>query len=243
MGKLTVKKHLGRRQRVAVSGRLLVCAPLTTRFPPLTRKRAMTATRRGPALPTGGYPVVDHDLSSSGMPRPESHSSHSADFRECEPGQKYVTVLKASIFRISRRKYPRCATGFRGSGGDGGGRAGRSGPVRPASPEAARRAEDRWPGRPMSPGADAGPWPRRQKTHLRILFLSSGTELSADRSVFTPTAWRPILGGGVQSHMGYHGNRGQRMAMQCQAMQCHVAFYAIARNNSATVGKSGRPHA
>ena len=212
----------------------MVCAPLTTRFPPLTRKRAMKATRRGPALPTGGYPVVDHDLNSYGMPRPESRSSHSADFSECEPGQEYVTVLETSIFRIPRRKYPRFATGSRGSGG-GGARAGRSGPVRPASPEAARRPEDRWPRRPMSPGRAAGRWPGRRKTDLRILFLSGRTELSADRSVFTPMAWRPILGGGVQSHMGYHGNRGRRMAMQCQ-----VAFYAIARNNSATVGKSGK---
>jgi len=223
-----------------VSGRLLVCAPLTTRFPPLTRKRAMTATRRGPALPTGGYPVADHDLSSPGIPRQASRSFHSADFRECEPGQKYVTVLKASTFRIPRWKYPRFATGSRGSGGGGGrgGCPGRAGPVRPASSEATCRPEDRWPGRPMSPGPAAGLRPRRGKTDLRIPFLSGRTELSADRSVFSPKARRSILGGGVQSHMGYHGNRGRQMAMQCQ-----VAFHAIARNNSATVGESGRPHA
>jgi hypothetical protein len=221
----------------------MVCAPLTSRFPPLTRKRAMTAERYGPTLPTGGYLVVDHALSSWPSPFPGSYSFHSADFREYQPGQKYTTALKALIFRITAGKYRRFTAG---SGMPGGRRDGGSGaaasPCRPAaardaSPEVVRRPEGDGPLLLMTGRTTARPGLRPGKVDLRILFLSRRTELSADSCVLAPRGRRPILGGGVQSHMGYHGNHGRRVAMQCQ-----LAFHAIARNNSATARKSGRPH-
>jgi hypothetical protein len=221
----------------------MVCAPLTSRFPPLTRKRAMTAERYGPTLPTGGYLVVDRALSSRPLPLPGGYSFHSADFREYQPGQKYSSALKPFIFRISSGKYRRFTAGScRPGGRRGGGSGAAANPCRPAagrdaSPEVVRRTAGRGPSLLMTGRAAARPGLRPGKADLRILFLSRRTELSADSCVLAPKGRRPILGGGVQSHMGYHGNRGRRMAMQCQ-----LAFHAIARNNSATARKSGRPH-
>ena len=193
---------LRRRRRDATSGRLGICAPLTSRFPPLTRKRAMTAEGYGPTVPTGRYPV-----------------------------------------RITHGKYPRSTAGFRGPGGRCAGSVPADFPHRrpaatpDASPEPARR-----PGNCKQPlvtavGATAKPGPQLEKASLRILFLPRRTLLSSDSSVLAPKRQRPILGGGVQSHMGYHGDGGRRVAMRHQR-----AFHAIARNNSATVGKTGRPH-
>jgi hypothetical protein len=231
-----------------LGGRLRDCAPLTNRFPPLTRRRAMTAERYGPTLPTGEYPVVDHALGSWPPARLDGSYDYSADSCECTPGPEYITGFQTIRLTIPRGNYRRYAAGFRPPGAD---RRGprpavsvrcRASAVRDASPEAGRS--------PVGCGhfwlpavrSAAGPGRRRRKVVLRILFLSSRTELSADRCVLPPSGWRPILGGGVQSHMGYHGEGGRRMAMQCQ-LEWGKAFHAIARNNSATVGKSGRPHA
>jgi hypothetical protein len=203
----------------------------------------MTAERYVPTLPTGGYPVVDHVFSSWPPPLPGSRSSHSTDFRECGPDQKYAIEFKALIVPVPGGKYQRFAAGFRvpdhGRGGGSGPAARRCRPATAldASPEAVRRPEGCGPplltaGRPV-----AGPGRQVGEASLRILYLSPRTELSADSSVLRPKGWRPILGGGVQSHMGYHGGCGRRVAMQCQ-----LAFHAIARNNSATVRKSGRRH-
>jgi hypothetical protein len=221
----------------------VICAPLTSRFPPLTRKRAMTAERYGPTLLTGGYLVVDHALSSWLSPLQGSYSFHSADFREYGPGQKYTLAPKALIFRITCGRYRRFTAGFRMPGGprDGGSGAAAS-PCRraaagDASPEAVRRPE----GCQAAPARDR-PHGGQARRPAREGGFEDPFSVPADRTVRRqlcpcPKGQRPILGGGVQSHMGYHGNRGRRVAMWCQ-----LAFHAIARNNSATVRKPGRPH-
>jgi hypothetical protein len=231
-----------RRYRDATSGRLGICAPLTSRFPPSTRKRAMTAEGYGPTVPTGRYPVVDHDFGTC-PPLPASPSSLSADCRKCRLGLKYAGVFKAPAVRIPSGKYPRFTAGFRGPGGRCAGSVPADPPHRcpaatpDASTEPARRPGDRKPPLVTAAGAAAKPGPQLGKASLRILFLPRRTELSADTSVLASKGRRPILGGGVQSHMGYHGGGGRRVAMRYQQ-----AFHAIARNNSATVGKSRRPH-
>jgi hypothetical protein len=162
----------------------MVCAPLTSRFPPLTRKRAMTAERYGPTLPTGGYLVVDHALSSWPSPLPGSYSFHSADFREYQPGQKYTAALKALIFRITAGKYRRFTAG---SGMPGGRRDGGSGaaasPCRPAaardaSPEVVHRPEGDGPLLLMTGRTTARPGLRPGKVDLRILFCPGGQNCS-----------------------------------------------------------------
>ncbi len=233
-------------------GRLGDCAPLTNRFPPLTRKRAMTAERYGPTLPTGEYPVVDHALGSWPPVRPDGRYFYSADSREYTPGPECITGLQTIRRAIPRRKYRRSAAGSRLPGT-------RRGAARPAvtgrrRPSATRDASPEAERRPVGCGQScppaclpavrtaAEPGRPRGKAAMRILFLSRRTELSADRCVLPQAGWRPILGGGMQSHMGYHGEGGRRVAMRCQ-LEWGKAFHAIARNNSATVGKSGRPHA
>lgn len=208
----------------------------------------MTAERYGPALPTGEYPVVDHALGSWPAVRADGRYFYSADSCECTPGPECITGFQTITLTIPRRNYRRCAAGFRPPGARRGGPrpavTGRRRPsaARDASPEAGRRpvgCGQSWlPA--VRPAAGAGRRPG--KAALRILLLSGRTELSADRCVLPPEVWRPILGGGVQSHMGYHGEGGRRVAMRCQ-LQWGKVFHAIARNNSATVGKSGRPHA
>jgi len=221
----------------------MICAPLTSRFPPLTRRRAMTAEGYGPTVPTGRYAVVDHDFGTCPPFPPDRHSSLSADCRKYRLGQKYTAVLKALTVSIPCGNDWRFTAGFRVASG----RCGRSVPAavprrrpnRPggAAPEAIRRPEGC--GSSLVTAADmaARLSPQPGKASLRILFLSHQTELSADSSVLAPKSRRPILGGGMQSHMGYHGDGGRRVAMRHRR-----AFHAIARNNSATVGKSGRPH-
>jgi hypothetical protein len=237
------KDVLRRRHRDATSGRLGICAPLTSRFPPLTRKRAMTAEGYGSTVPTGRYPVVDHDFGTCPPLLPGSPSALSADCRKCRLGLKYAGVFKASAVRIPFGKYPRFTAGFRGPGGRCAGSVPADLPHRrpaatpDASPEPARRPGDCEPSLVTATGAAAKPGPQLGKASLRILFLPRQTELSADTSVLDPKGRRPILGGGVQSHMGYHGGGGRRVAMRHRR-----AFHAIARNNSATVEKSGRPH-
>jgi hypothetical protein len=230
-----------------LGGRLGDCAPLTNRFPPLTRRRAMTAERYGPTLPTGEYPVVDHDLGSWPPDHPGSRYCYSADSRECTPGPKCITGFQTIRLTIPRSNCRRSAAGFRPPG------ARRRGPRSAVTvrrrPSAARDASPEAGHRPVGCGqfwlpaarTAAGPGRRHGKAALRILFLSGRTGLSSDRCVLPPRVWRPILGGGVQSHMGYHGEGGRRVAMRCQ-LEWGNAFHAIARNNSATVGKSGRPH-
>jgi hypothetical protein len=237
-------------------GSLGDCAPLTTRFPPLTRKRAMTNEKYGPTLPTGRYTVADHALGSRLPVRPDGSYFYSTDSHQGTPGLKCITGLPPIRRTISRRKYRRSAAGFPRPrvrlGAPQPAITGRRRPsaARDAPPETGHRSLGcrqycpqacplarlpavRATGRPAHP---------RGKAVLRILFLSRPTELSADRCVLPRKVWRPILGGGMQSHMGYHGQGGRRMAMRCQ-LEYGIAFHAIARNNSATVGKSGRPHA
>jgi hypothetical protein len=234
------KEVLRRRQRDATRGRLWDCAPLTNRFPPLTRKRAMTAERYGPTLPTGQYPVVKHALAPASICSGNRYPL-SADCHKGMSGSEYMTGVKTITFGISRGERRRPLTDYCSPG------ACRNGPgpavagtraARGAAPEAQRRPGGC--GQPWPPGRPHGDdtRPRVRESGLEDPFLSGPTEVSADRCVLTQKAWRPILGGGVQSHMGYHGDGGRRVAMQCQ-----LAFHAIARNNSATVRKSGRPHA
>lgn len=233
-------------------GSLGDCAPLTTRFPPLTRKRAMTNEKYGPTVPTGRYTVADHALGSWLAVRPDGRYFYSTDSHQCTPGPQCITGLPPTRRTISRRKYRRSAAGFPRP-------RVRLGARQPAStgrrrPSAARYASAKTGHRSVGCGQScpparlpavrttARPARPRGKAALRILFLSRPTELSADRCVLPRKVWRPILGGGMQSHMGYHGQGGRRVAMRCQ-LEYGIAFHAIARNNSATVGKSGRPHA
>lgn len=203
----------------------------------------MTAEGYGPTVPTGRYPVVDHDFGTCSPSLPDTPSSLSADCRKCRLNQKYTDVFKAPVVRIPYRKYPRFTASFRGPGSRCDGSVPAALPYRrlaaapDASPEPLRR-----PGVCKSPlvtavGAAAEPGSQLGKASLRILFPPRGTELSADSSVLAPKGRRPILGGGVQSHMGYHGDGGRQVAMRHQR-----AFHAIARNNSARVEKTGRPH-
>jgi hypothetical protein len=221
----------------------MICAPLTSRFPPLTRRRAMTAEGYGPTVPTGRYAVVDYDFGTCLLVLPDRHSSLSADCRKCRLDQRCAAVSKAPAFRVSSGKYPRFTVGFRGPAGRCDGSVPAAFPphrpiaVPDASPEAARRPDGCGTSLLTAAGPAVRPRPRPARGSLRILFPSRQTLLSADSSVLTPKGRRPIVGGGVQSHMGYHGDGGRRVAMRCQR-----AFHAIARNNSATVGKSGRPH-
>ena len=225
-----------------MSGRLGICAPLTSRFPPLTGKRAMTAGGYGPTVPTGRYLVVDHDFGTWPGPLPNSRPSLSADCRKCRSAQKYTVALKALI-PITCGNYPRLTAGFRVAGSHGGRSVPAPVPHRHpiialgASLEAARGPRDCAPSLLTAVGMAARPSPRPGKASLRILFLSYQTELSADSSVRIPKGWRPPVGGSVQSHMGYHGDGGRRVAMRH-----HQAFHAIARNNSATGRKPGRPY-
>jgi hypothetical protein len=233
-------------------GRLEDCAPLTNRFPPLTRRRAMTAERYGPTLPTGKYPVIDHALGSWPLVRPDDRYCYSSDSRTCTPGSECITGFQPVKFTIPRRNRRRYTAGFRPPGARGRGprfpRHHRAPPVRGPGRIARGGTQARGlrtvlaPGRPDT--GRAGPPSRKSGLEDPFLsgFLSGRTELSADRCVLPPRVRRPILGGGVQSHMGYHGEGGRRVAMRCQLEQ-GKAFHAIARNNSATVGKSGRPHA
>jgi hypothetical protein len=221
----------------------MICAPLTSRFPPLTRKRAMTAERYGPTVPTGRYAVVDHDFDTCPLFLPDRHSPLSGDCRKCRPSQRYAAVFKAPAFRIPAGNYPRFTAGFRGPASRSDGSVSAAFPhCRPiaipdASPEAVRKPDGCRPPLLTAVGPVAKPSPQPGKAGLRILFPFRRTELSADSSVLAPKGRRPTLGGGVQSHMGYHGDGGRRVATRCQQ-----AFDAIARNNSATVEKSGRPH-
>jgi len=239
MCQLTVKSFSGSGTVMPQDGRLMICAPLTSRFPPLTRKRAMTAEGYGPTVPTGSYAVVDHDLGTRPLFLPDRRSPLSADCRKCRPGHKYAAVCKTPAFRIPDGKYPRFAAGFRGPASrcDASVSAAcphrRPSAVPDASPEAVRRPGGCGSLLLTAVGPVAKPSPQPGKASLRILFSSRRTELSADSSVLT----RPTLGGGVQSHMGYHGDGGRQVVMRHQR-----AFHAIARNNSATVEKSGRPH-
>lgn len=202
----------------------------------------MTAEGFGPTVPTGRYPVVDHDFGTC-PPFSDSPPSLSADCRKCRLGLKYAGVFKASAVRIPSGKYPRLVAGFRGPGGRCAGSVPAGLPHRrpaatpDASPEPARRPGDCKPPLVTAAGAAAKAGPQLGKASLRILLLPRRTELSADTSVLAPAGRRPILGGGVQSHMGYHGGGGRWVAMRHQR-----AFHAIARNNSATAEKSGRPH-
>jgi hypothetical protein len=93
-------------------GSLGDCAPLTTRFPPLTRKRAMTNEKYGPTLPTGKYPVVDHALGAWLPVRPDGRYFYSADSRECTPGPECITGMPTIRRTAPRRKYRRSAAGF-----------------------------------------------------------------------------------------------------------------------------------
>jgi hypothetical protein len=237
------KDVLRRRHRDATSGRLGICAPLTSRFPPLTRKRAMTAEGYGPTVPTGRYPVVDHDFGTCPPPLPDTPSSLSAECRKCRLNQKYAGAFKAPGARIPSGKYPRFRAGFRGPGGRWAGSVPAAFPHRrlaatpDASPEPTCRPGDCKTPLVTAVGAAAKPGPQLGQASLRILFLPRRTLLSADSSVRAAKGRRPILGGGMQSHMGYHGGGGRRAAMRHQR-----AFHAIVRNNSATVEKSGRPH-
>jgi hypothetical protein len=202
-------------------GRLRDCAPLTNRFPPLTRRRAMTAERYGPTLPTGKYPVVDHALGSWSPVRPDGRYFYSAESCECTPGPECITGFHTIRHTIPRRNYRRSVAGFRPPGGR------RRGPRPPVTvgrrPSAARDASPEAERRPGSCGqfwrpavrTAAGPGYGRRKATVRILFLSGQTELSADRCVLPRRVWRPILGGGMQSHMGYHDEGGRRW--QCSA--------------------------
>lgn len=234
---------LRQRHRDATSGRLWICAPLTSRFPPLTRKRAMTAEGYDPTVPTGRYPVVDHDFGTCPPPLPDTPPSLSADCRKCRLGQKYAGVFKAPAVRIPSGKYPRFTAGFRGPGGRWAGSVPAAFPhcrlaaTPDASPEPACRPGDCKTPLVTAAGAAAKTGPQLRKASLRILFLARRTLLSADSSVLASKGWRPRLGGSVQSHMGYHSGGGRRTAMRHRR-----AFQAIARNNSATVEKSGRPH-
>jgi hypothetical protein len=228
------------------------CAPLTTRFPPLTRKRAMTNEKYGLTLPTGRYTVADHAFGSWLAVRPDGRYFYSADSHQCTPGPKCITGLPSIRRTISRRKYRRSAAGFPRPrvrlGAPQPAITGRRRPsaARDASPETGHRSVGCGQSCPPArlPAVRTTAWPARPrgKAALRILFLSRPTELSADRCVLPRKVWRPILGGGMQSHMGYHGQGGRRVAMRCQ-LEYGIAFHAIARNNSVTVGKSGRPHA
>jgi hypothetical protein len=126
-------------------GSLGDCAPLTSRFPPLTRKRAMTNEKYGPTLPTGKYPVVDHALGSWPPVRPDVRYFYSADSREYTPGPECITGFPAIRRNIPRKKYRRSAAGFRPPGARRGslrpaatGRR-RLSATRDASPEAGRR--------------------------------------------------------------------------------------------------------
>jgi hypothetical protein len=235
-------------------GSLRDCAPLTTRFPPLTRKRAMTNEKYGPALPTGKYPVVDHALGAWLPARPDGRYFYS-DSRQCTPGPECITGMPTIRRTVPRRKYRRSAAGFpppRTRCSDPGPPA-PDGAARPlsethhlrrgASPRAADSPVHRPASRRLPAVRTAARLGRlRGEAALRILFLSPRTELSADRCVLLRRDWRPILGGGVQSHMGYHGEGGRRVAIRCQ-LEWGTVFHAIARDNSVTVGKSGRPHA
>jgi hypothetical protein len=204
----------------------------------------MTAERYGPTLPTGGYPVADHALGSWPPSVPGDCHSHSADCRECGPGTESVTTSSTIIFHFNLGDYRRSGAEFRGSAaGRGGSAPAARRPHRPRSSWDIAAQKRRRPvacAPPGSPAARAAADPGRRsgEAPLRIPFLSSRTELSADRCVLAPKGRRPNLGGGVQSHMGYHGEGGRRVAMWCQ-----LAFHAIAQNNSAAEGKSGRRHA
>src|SRR5581483_27736 len=162
--------------RDAASGRLVICAPLTSRFPPLTRKRAMTAARYGPTSPTGEYLVVDHNFSYPPPPLPGGRASHSADFRECRRGQKYDGALKALTSGFPCGNYRRFTAVFgRTYGGPGAERARAVLPCRPAAareaqPEAVRRPEGRRLPLLRAAGRATGPCPQPGRTDLRILF-------------------------------------------------------------------------
>jgi hypothetical protein len=205
----------------------------------------MTAERYGPALPTGEYPVVGHALDSQVSVRPDSRYFYSAVSCVYMPGPECKTGLHTIKRIIPGREFRRPAADFRPPGARRPGRCPGRRPAlagRDAPAEAGHRPVDCGQFWPAAARPAAGRGRRPRKTALRILFLSGQTELSADRCVLAPSDWRPILGGGVQSHMGYHGEGGRWVAMQCQ-LEWGKAFHAIARNNSATVGKSGRPHA
>src|ERR1700757_2768876 len=63
------------------------------------------------------------------------------------------------------------------------------------------------------------------------MVLQRGQPESARRQMcLLPVPCPPLLGGGMQSHVGYHGDRGRRVATHC---------HAIARNNSARCGNPG----
>jgi len=174
---------------------------LTSRFPPLTRKRAMTAEGYGPTVPTGRYPVVDHDFGTCPPPLLDTPSSLSADFRKCRLRQKYADVFKAPAVRIPSGKYPRFTARFRGPGGRCAGSVPAAFPHRrpsadpDASPEPACRPRGCKMSLVTTVGAAAKPGPQHGKASLRILFLPRRALLSADSSVLAPKGWRPILGG------------------------------------------------
>jgi hypothetical protein len=149
---------------------------LTNRFPPLTRRRAMTAERYGPTLPTGKYPVVDHALGSWPLVRPDGRYCYASDSRTCTPGPECITGFQSVRFAIPRRNRRRYTAGFRPPGARGRG---------PRFPVTIRRRPPA--GRDASPEAGcrlvgcgqfwlravripAGPGRCRGKAALRILF-------------------------------------------------------------------------
>lgn len=139
----------------------------------------MTAEGFGPTVPTGRYPVVDHDFGTC-PPFSDSPPSLSADCRKCRLGLKYAGVFKASAVRIPSGKYPRLVAGFRGPGGRCAGSVPAGLPHRrpaatpDASPEPARRPGDCKPPLVTAAGAAAKAGPQLGKASLRILFLSAG---------------------------------------------------------------------
>ena len=164
-------------------GSLGDCAPLTTRFPPLTRKRAMTNEKYGPTLPTGRYTVADHALGSWLPVRPDGRYFYSTDSHQCTPGPKCKTGFPPVRRAISRSKYHRSAAGFPRPlvrlGASQSAVTGRRRPVRNPRRVTRDAAQVRGLRTVLSPGPppgrpDDGPAcaPAR-KAALRILFLSA----------------------------------------------------------------------
>src|SRR5690348_4534353 len=134
----------------------------------------MTAEGYGPTVPTGRYPVVDHDFGTCPPPLSDTPSSPSADCRKCRLDQEYADVFKTPVVRIPDRKYPRFTAGFRGPGRRCAGCVPAALPYRrlaatpDASPEPVRRPEGCKSPLVTAVGAAAEPGSQLGKASLRI---------------------------------------------------------------------------
>ena len=120
--------------------------------------------------------------------------------------------------------------------------AGRRGPpARPPGPaRGAHGGRAAGPVAAHAPG-DRGPRTRREtqiaaasEPEINGHYQPGMTEVSGDRCVSGRAARPPILGGGMQSHMGYHGDCGRRVA---------TALPRNCKKQFRTARKSGRRHA